>query len=171
MGRPRIHSEPLPNTVERILALFKRAIVVPNVLKIEVTDTEFVVTRDMGDDDAPVLPVGDSTDIDVEFILKNVADNLDHVDFDPGAHPYTTLVNTTKRLTDAKLVICGLLAPRGGLLADYFGLEEGSEPGVFIGLRVLYHDLKDYEDKIVVFAGQTAFFNDSTHALIIDPGV
>lgn|GEM_PF-4290388 len=162
------HSEPLPRSNDGVIALFKRVLQLSAVTEIKVTVDEFSVTRDI-EDGVVLPPLGElMQDADAEFILTRIADNLETMG-SPASHPYFVLVAATAMVSQDRRKVCAILAPRGTLLADYFGLPDA--PEVFLGIPVIYHDLEDkYPDKIVVFGGPTIYFNDATHGVIIDTG-
>lgn len=172
MAKLRTHSEPLPRSIDQIIALFKRVVQLPNVMEIRVTPEEFAVSREMDeDDDQQVVPKTETKiDADVEYVLAKT--ELVESVFDPAQHPYVALAEATAKLTRDRLRVCGIMAPKGPLFADYFGLPEDELPEAFMGIRVIYHSLTDkFPDKIVVFGGPTIYFNDATHGVIIDTGV
>lgn len=172
MAKLRTHSEPLPRSIDLIVALFKRVVQLPQVQEIRVTPDEFVVSRLMEEDDeAAVVPKTETkVDADIEYVLAKT--ELHEAPFDPGKHPYIALAEATERLTRDRLRVCGIMAPKGSLFADYFGLDEDSAPEAFMGIRVIYHNLEEkFPDKIVVFGGPTIYFNDASHGVIIDTGV
>jgi len=166
----RSHSEPLPRGNDQLVALFKRVVQLPDVMEIRVTPKEFMVLRNMKDD-SPVVPKTETTvDADIEYVLAQT--ELSEPEFDPRRHPYVALADATAQLSKRRLQVCGIVAPEGSLLADYFGLPEDEVPETFMGIRVIYHSLEEkYPDKIVVFGGPTVYFNDATHGIIIDTGV
>jgi len=169
----RTHNEPLPRSIDQIIALFKRAVQLPHVMEIRVSPEEFHVVREMEDDEEPVLPKSETKiDADIEYVLSRTVENLFEPEFDPARHPYVALRDATEHLSKDRLRVCGIMVPRGPLFADYFGLDEDAMPETIMGIRVIYHNLTDkYPDKIVVFGGPTVYFNDATHGVIIDTGV
>lgn len=171
MAKLRTHSEPLPRSIDLIVALFKRVVQLPQVQEIRVTPEEFYVSRLMDNDEEPVVPKTETKiDADVEYVLAKT--ELYEAPFDPTKHPYIALAEATERLTRDRLRVCGIMAPKGSLFADYFGLDEDVVPEAFMGIRVIYHGLEEkFPDKIVVFGGPTVYFNDATHGVIIDTGV
>lgn len=171
MGKLKTHSEPLPRGTDQLVALFKRVVLLPHVVEIKVTPTEFLVVRDMGEDeDAPVVPKAETqVAVDVDAMLANIY--LMELEFDPERHPYIALHNATALLSRDRRVVCGIMAPEGPLMADYFGLPENEMPDTFMGIRVVYHDSEKYPDKIVVVGGPTVYFNDATQGIILDTGV
>jgi hypothetical protein len=174
MGKLRTHSETLPRGIDSVVSLFKRVMQLQNVMEIKVTPEEFIVIREMDEeDDGPVVPKAEtSIDADAEHVLARLADNLVEPTFDPNRHPYVALHEATDRLSRDRLRVCGIMAPKGPLFADYFGLPEDTMPETFMGIRVIYHSLENkYPDKIVVFGGPTVYFNDASHGVIIDTGV
>lgn len=166
----RTHSEPLPKGVDRVVSLFKRAMQLNNVVRVEVTADEFIVTRQMDNEEDPVLPKTETKlDVDLEYLLGHV--ELTEAAFTPDTHPYLNLTNATERLTNNRLKISGLLAPRGDTFSDFFGLAEHSMPETFLGMRVIYHENEKYPDKLLVLGGPTVYFNDASHGVIIDMGI
>jgi hypothetical protein len=171
----RIHTEPLPKSDDAVISLFKKALRLSAVMEIAVTPTEFRVSRTMDDDDSePVFPK-QITNItaDLEFLLSKLDEMATLVNgvFLPTENPYAVLRSVTKQITDQRLGVVAIMAPSGFLFADYFGLEEGSKPEAFMGIRVIYHDLPHYPDKLVVLGGPNTFVNDATYGVIVDPGV
>lgn len=166
----RTHNEPLPKGVERIISLFKRVMQLKNVLKVEVTPDEFVVTRQMEDDDEAVLPKTETkAEVDVEYLISKIT--LVELEFEPNSHPYLSLTRATQKLTGDRHRICGILAPSGDMFADFFGLAEHSVPETFLGMSVSYHEEPKYPDKLLVLGGPTIYFHDATHGVILDMGV
>lgn len=173
MAKLRTHSEPLPRSADQIISLFKRAIMLPHTMEIRITPEEFLLSRELEDDEEVVFPKSETkVDADIEYVLARTVDNLYEPPFDPSRHPYIALQEATAHLAKDRLRVCGIMAPKGSLFADYFGLDEDEMPETFMGIRVIYHSLTDkYPDKIVVFGGPTVYFNDATHGVIIDTGV
>lgn len=172
----RTETRALPREADGVVAFFKRVIRLPRVTEIRVTPDEFAVSRDMEGAGAVIPEIGAELETqeleDLEFVLEKTSEQLEELAFDAERNPYFALLEATSLLSAARLTICGLLAPRGTLLADYFGLDENAEPETLFGIRVLYHDLGErYPDKIVVFGGPTIYFNDATRGVILDTGV
>jgi len=167
----RVHNEPLPKGVERVVSLFKRVMQLSGIQKVEVTPEEFIVSRLMEDeDDSPVLPKTETKiDVDLEFLMGKI--RLLTQEFKPDSHPYLNLGLATKTISNERLRVCGILAPAGDIFADYFGIEEHSQPDTFLGMNVSYHENEKYPDKLLVLGGPTIYFNDATFGVIIDMGV
>lgn len=169
--RLRTHTQPLPRTVEEIVALFKRVIELPDTYEIRVTTNEFSVQRMVADGE-PVLPsVVDAQQVDVAFVLERVesAGNLSSLPFDPERHPYLSLELATRMLGAYRVKPTFLVAQTGDSLSSFLALEEGKPQGVF-GMPAIYSDTPAFEDKLVVLGGPTALLTDVTHAIIIDMG-
>lgn len=173
--KTRIHSEPLPRSGDALLALFKRAMQLPSVVELVVNPTEFRVSRALEDDDEAVFPKETAgPDADFEHLMAKIAeaDGLTEAAVDPTLNPYLVLRNVTEEITDDNARVVAIIAPRGPLFSDYFGLAEDTMPDSFMGIRVTYHDLVDrYPGKLVVLGGPTIYFNDATRAVIVDTGV
>lgn len=166
----RIHSEPLPRSQELILQRFKQAIQLSGVEEIRITPKEFVVHRRMEDEGPVFSDEPPDMEADAEFLLTKISENLVELPKTDASHPYVDLAEATSQINRQRLHVCAILAPRN--LADVFGLEPGSEPDTFCGMKVIYHDLEEkYPDKLVLLGGPTRYISDATCGVIVDTGI
>lgn len=169
--RLRTHTQPLPRTVEEIVALFKRVIELPDTYEIRITTAEFSVQRMVADGES-VIPVLEAPQqVDAAFVLERVeaSGNLSSLPFDPDRHPYLSLELATRMLGAYRVKPTFMVAQTGESLSSFLALEEARPSSVF-GMPVVYSDTPSFEDKLVVLGGPTALLTDVTHAIIIDMG-
>lgn len=169
--RLRTHTQPLPRTVEEIVALFKRVIELPDTYEIRITTNEFSVQRMVADGEQVLSSVVDAQQVDPTFVLERVesSGNLSSLPFDPERHPYLSLELATRMLGAYRMKPTFLVAQTGDSLSSFLALDEGKPQSIF-GMPVIYSDTPVFEDKLVVLGGPTALLTDVTHAIIIDMG-
>lgn len=167
----KTHSEPLPASSEKVVALVKRVLQLPRVQEIRITPTTFEVTRLLDPAEAAVIPEADAAvEIDFDFLLTRLR-VLEEVPFSPDTHPYIALVQATQHIATQRLIVSALFAPTSEALEAYFGLDEN--PGIthFMGIPVIFHHDERYPMKLLVVGGPTSYVSDATAGIIIDIGV
>lgn len=165
--RLRMHTQPLPRTLEEIVALFKRVVELPDTHEIRVTPSEFFVQRMVrdGEDIIPRLDV--PQEVDLPFILSRI--DIKPLPFDPSRHPYLSLELATRMLTSLRVKPTFIAAQSGEMLSAFLALDD-MEPTTIFGMNVIYSDSELLEDKIVVFGGTSSLLTDLTHGIIIHMG-
>lgn len=168
--RLRAHTQPLPRTLEEIVALFKRVIELPDTREIRITPTEFVVQRVVADGE-PVIPSNDVQQVDVPFILERLegGGQLSSLPFDPERHPYLSLELATRTLSAYRVKPTFIVAADGETLSSFLALDDVTPKTVF-GMNVIYYENQMLEDKVLVLGGPTSLLTDVTHGIIIDIG-
>lgn len=169
--RLRTHAQPLPRTIEEIVALFKRVIELPDTQEIRITPAEFSVQRLVADGESVIPSVEVAQHVDAAFVLERVeaSGNLSSLSFDPQRHPYLSLELATRTLSAYRVKPTFLAAQRAEDLSAFLALEDPRPQSVF-GMPVIYSDTPSFEDKLVVMGGPTNLLADVTHAIIIDMG-
>lgn len=167
----KTHSEPLPASVEKVVAMFKRVLQLPNVQEIRVTPNTFEVTRLLEPTETSVMPEPESIqDIDFDFLLSNLR-VLEEVSFSPDNHPYIDLVKATQKINSQKLVVSAMAAPTPEVLCAFFGLDDDPTLTHVLGIPVIFHRDSRYPMKLVILGGSTNYISDASTGVIIDMGV
>lgn len=167
MPEPKTQTEPLPRSVEDLVAFFKSVIVLPCLEEIRVTPKSVSVRR-LVEEGEPVLPRRSEERPDPPFVLGRL--ELDHLPFDPEAHPLLSLLDAMGRVTDRNLRPSHLLAPEGPWVAAYVGLPGDEPPSHLYGMEVLCSSADEFEEKMVVVGTSTGYLEDARFGVVIDMG-
>lgn len=170
--RLRSDTRPLPRSADELVALFKRVIELPGIQKIEISQTQFVVARMVGDGELVVPDPGEQVEVDAGFVLQRITeqDGLVELAFDPTRHPYLSLLEATAMVNGQRLRPTHLIAPEGEWLAAFLGLPEDATPESCFGMKVLYTKSESFENKILVLGGPTNLLTDVSYGVAIDMG-
>jgi hypothetical protein len=166
---PRTHTEPLPRSLEELVALFKKAIQLPHVEEVRVTSKTFELRRLVADREE-VFPKDTEVldEFDPEFVLSHI--ELDELPFDPERHPYHNAEIAMRMITSRGYQPRFLVAPEGPWVAAYFDLPEEPPPTHVFGMKVI-HDTSDaYHEKLVVIGCNGPYITDAVYGVIIDIG-
>ena len=170
--RLRMHVQPLPRTIEEIVALFKRVVELPHTHEIKLTPAEFSVQRMVADGESVVPSSEDEVaEIDPADLLTALekSDALHQLKFDPERHPYQALEFATRMITSFRLRPSHIVAPSGEWLSAFLDLTDPRPERVF-GMQVVYTDKAIFEDKILVVGGPTTMLIDASVGVIINMG-
>lgn len=163
----RTHIQPLPRTVDEIVALFKRVVLLPDTQEVRVTPEEFSVRRVVAEGDDVIPKLEGPQQVDLEFVLKRV--DLSSLPFDPGRHPYMSLEKATRMLMAYRVKPTFVVAESGEMLSAFLALDDPRPTNLF-GMPVVYDNHEMFEDKVLILGGSTPLLTDVTHGIIIDMG-
>jgi hypothetical protein len=165
----RAHTEPLPGSIDEVVAFLKRVLVLPNVQKVEVTSTQISVMRQVREGE-PVVPVELLEDnVDVSALLKRL--QPEQYPFDPEEHPYFCLEGACRTITNKKLFVTHILAPEGEWLSGWLGLSYvPSNRSRVLGMQVVYANHELLEGRIVLLGSTSSSCTlaDVVHGIVVD---
>jgi len=167
----RLHTEPLPNTMSALLQYVKRAVSQPKVHEVVITEKGILVSREMADEQTPVVPEGQN-EVDHTFLLNHL--EIEQYPFNPKEHGIYTLYGATQKMSEKKLLTFELVVPGWPLFAAWLGVEETQQPPTHVfGIKTAYVSPLVTNERVIVLGAppSSLFLTDVTFGLAIDLGV
>jgi hypothetical protein len=167
----RLHTEPLPKSMSALLLYIKRALSQPKVQEVVITEKGILVSREMVDEQEPVVPEGQN-EVDYTFLLNHI--EIEQHRFDPTEHGIYALYGATRALVEKKLITFELVVPGWPLFAAWLGVEETKQPPTHIfGIKTTYVSPLVTNERVVVLGAppSSLFLTDVTFGMAIDLGV
>lgn len=166
------HTEALPETKDLLLKRLATIFTLPNVQKVTVDNKEIEVLRQCRESE-PVIP-GDVADsvVDLADLIKRI--NKDSHPFDPEEHPYYVLEQAMRRITSKHLSVTHIVAPDGGWLAAWLGVDFDFRAGdKCFGMTVVYTNAELMSGKVVLLGSSNpaAPLVDVSYGVIIEMGI
>jgi hypothetical protein len=167
--RLRAKQVPLPPTLEELVALFKRAIALPEVNEVRVNEQEVQIRRWVLDGE-DVLPEEGAVDgLDPEFVLSRI--ELLELEFSEERHPFVSLRDATQLVTSRGLKPTHVFAPDGGWVEAFFDLPEEPPAKSVFGINIVRSASETCQEKLVVVGGNGPYLSDAVMGVVIDLGV
>ena len=166
----RSHSEPLPQTLDEVMAYLTMVLSLPNVRKVEVTPERIQILRQVREGEA-VVPSDMAIEgpADVPTLMRTV--DMDQYPFDPQEHPYWCLEGAMRKITDRHMFVTHILAPQGEWLSAWLDLSyipaQGSR---LLGVKVIYSDSDLLDGKVVLLGSinSAGLMTDVINGIVID---